>query len=89
MGVSMAMESAAVLAEELCRTDSKFLAAGLQQYVSRRRARVDRIQARSRRLARVMFAGNGLVARIRDQAIRIMVDEPLLDGVDEIMAERI
>jgi 2-polyprenyl-6-methoxyphenol hydroxylase-like FAD-dependent oxidoreductase len=89
MGVSMAMESAAVLAEELCRTDSKFLAAGLQQYVARRRARVDRIQARSRRLARVMFAGNGLVARIRDQAIRIMVDEPLLDGVDEIMAERI
>lgn len=89
MGVSMAMESAAVLAEELCRTDSKFLAACLQQYVSRRRPRVDRIQARSRRLARIMFAGNGLMARIRDQAIRIMVDEPLLDGVDEIMAERI
>jgi 2-polyprenyl-6-methoxyphenol hydroxylase-like FAD-dependent oxidoreductase len=89
MGASMAMESAAVLAEELCRTDSKFLVAGLQQYASRRRARVDRIQARARRVARVRFAGNGLVARIRDEAIRIMVDEPLLDAVDEVMAERI
>lgn len=89
MGASMAMESAAVLAEELCRTDSKFLAACLQQYASRRRARLDRIQAQSRRLARVRFAGSGLIARIRDQAIRIMVDEPLLDAVEDIMAERI
>lgn len=89
MGASMAMESAAVLAEELCRTDSKFLVACLQQYASRRRARLDRIQAQSRRLARVRFAGSGLIARIRDQAIRIMVDEPLLDAVEDIMAERI
>jgi 2-polyprenyl-6-methoxyphenol hydroxylase-like FAD-dependent oxidoreductase len=89
MGASMAMESAAVLAEELCRTDSKFLTASLQQYASRRRARVARVQARSRRIARVLFAGNGLVARIRDEAIRIMVDEPLLDTVDQVMAERI
>ena len=89
MGASMAMESAAVLAEELCRTDSKFLVACLEQYASRRRARLDRIQAHARRVARVMFAGNGLIARIRDQAIRIMVDESLLDGVEDIMAERI
>lgn len=89
MGASMAMESAAVLAEELCRVDSKFLIAGLQQYASRRRARVDRIQARSRRVARVRFAGNGLMIRLRDEAVRIMVDEPLLDAVDEVMAERI
>lgn len=89
MGASMAMESAAVLAEELCRTDSKYVSACLQQYESRRRGRVDRIQARARRLARVMFAGNGLVTRIRDHAMRIMVDEPLLDTVDEVMAERI
>jgi 2-polyprenyl-6-methoxyphenol hydroxylase-like FAD-dependent oxidoreductase len=91
MGASMAMESAAVLAEALCRTDSKFLAGCLRQYAAHRRARVDRIQAQSRRIARVMFAGrgNGLIARIRDQAIRIMVDEPVLDAVDEVMAERI
>lgn len=89
MGASMAMESAAVLAEELCRTDSEFLVASLQQYASRRHARLDRIQAQSRRLARVRFAGNRLIARLRDQAIRTMVDEPLLDAVDHIMAERV
>jgi 2-polyprenyl-6-methoxyphenol hydroxylase-like FAD-dependent oxidoreductase len=89
MGASMAMESAAVLAEELCRADSKFMAACLRQYASRRRARVDRIQSRARRVARVRFAGNNLVARIRDEAIRLMVDESLLDVVDDVMAERI
>jgi 2-polyprenyl-6-methoxyphenol hydroxylase-like FAD-dependent oxidoreductase len=89
MGASMAIESAAVLAEELCRTDSSFIITCLRQYASRRRRRVDRIQARSRRVARVMFAGNGFITRIRDEAIRIMVDEPLLDAVDEMMAERV
>jgi hypothetical protein len=35
-----------------------------------------RIQARARRVARVRFAGDSLVTRIREEAIRIMVDEP-------------
>ena len=89
MGASLAMESAALLAEELCRADSKFLTADLEQYASRRRPRVDRIQAQSRRLGRVMFAGNGLVTRLRDRALRIMADEPLLDAVGDMLAERI
>jgi len=78
-----------VLAEELCRTDSKFLIACLEQYAARRRARVDRIQAQSRRLAQVMFAGNGLVTRLRDRAMKIIADEPVLDAVDDMLAERI
>jgi 2-polyprenyl-6-methoxyphenol hydroxylase-like FAD-dependent oxidoreductase len=89
MGASLAMESAALLAEELCRADSKVLMADLEQYASQRRTRVDRIQTQSRRLGRVMFAGNGLVTRIRDGALRIMADEPLLDAVAEMLAERI
>jgi 2-polyprenyl-6-methoxyphenol hydroxylase-like FAD-dependent oxidoreductase len=89
MGASLAMESAAVLAEELCRTDSKFLIPALERFVDRRRARVDRIQSQSRRLAKVMFAGSGLVARLRDHAVRIIADEPLLDRVEDMLAERI
>jgi 2-polyprenyl-6-methoxyphenol hydroxylase-like FAD-dependent oxidoreductase len=89
MGASLAMESAAVLAEELCRTDSKFLIQCLAQYAARRRPRVDRIQSQSRRLGKVMFAGNGLVTRLRDRAVRIMADEPLLDAVEDMLAERI
>ena len=51
--------------------------------------RVDRIQARSRRVARLKLTDNGLITRVRDEAIRIMVDEPLLDTVDAVMAERV
>jgi 2-polyprenyl-6-methoxyphenol hydroxylase-like FAD-dependent oxidoreductase len=89
MGASLAMESAAVLTEELCRTDSKFLIAALEQYEARRRARVDRIQSQSRRVAKVMFAGNGLMTRLRDRAMRIIADEPLLDAMEGVLAERI
>lgn len=89
MGASLAMESAAVLAEELCRTDSKYLIKSLEQYESRRRGRVDRIQAHSRRLGRLMFAGNGLVTRLRDRAIRILADDPIVNAVDDMLAERI
>jgi 2-polyprenyl-6-methoxyphenol hydroxylase-like FAD-dependent oxidoreductase len=89
MGASLAMESAAVLAEELCRTDSKFLIHSLGQYEARRRGRVDRIQAMSRRLCRLMFADNGLVTRLRDGAVRILADEPILNTVDDMLAERI
>jgi 2-polyprenyl-6-methoxyphenol hydroxylase-like FAD-dependent oxidoreductase len=89
MGASLAMESAAVLAEEFCRTDSKLLTYALDRYAARRRPRVDRVQARARRLGRVMFSGNALVTRLRDRAMRIMADEPLLDAVDDILGERI
>lgn len=89
MGASLAMESAAVLAEELCRTDSKFLMSMLAQFVERRRPRVDRIQSQSRRLAKVMFAGNGLMTRLRDHAVRIIADDPVLEHVEDMLAERI
>jgi 2-polyprenyl-6-methoxyphenol hydroxylase-like FAD-dependent oxidoreductase len=89
MGASLALESAAVLTEELCRTDSKFLARGLRQYTARRRPRVDRVQAQSRRLGRVVFAGHGLVRRLRDRALRIVSDEPVLDTVDAMLSEQI
>ena len=89
MGASLAMESAAVLADELCRTDSKFLMTMLEQFVARRRPRVDRIQSQSRRLARVMFAGGGLMTRLRNRAVRIIADEPVLEHVEDMLAERI
>jgi 2-polyprenyl-6-methoxyphenol hydroxylase-like FAD-dependent oxidoreductase len=89
MGASLAMESAAVLAEELCRTDSKFLIAALAQFAERRRGRLDRIQAQSRRLSKIMFTGNGMMTRLRDRAVRIIADEPVLDLVEDMLAERI
>lgn len=89
MGASLAMESAALLAEELCRTDSKFLIAALEKFVERRRARVDRIQSRSRRLGKVMFAESGVMTRLRDRVVRIIADEPVLDQFEGMLTERI
>ncbi|MCB1055572.1 MAG: FAD-dependent monooxygenase, partial [Acidobacteria bacterium] len=55
IGASMAMESAAVLADELSRTDARSVERALDLYVKRRRHRVESIQTDSRRLARTMF----------------------------------
>jgi 2-polyprenyl-6-methoxyphenol hydroxylase-like FAD-dependent oxidoreductase len=44
VGASMAMESAAVLADELSRADSRFLEYSLERFIARCRARADRVQ---------------------------------------------
>nr|WP_267164503.1 hypothetical protein [Halovenus salina] len=44
------MESAAVLAGELTRTDSTYLEQALDHYVTRRRDRVDEVQQKSRQI---------------------------------------
>lgn len=54
VGASMAMESAAVLADELLRTDAKLLPRTLEFFEQRRRRRVEEAQEYSRDLARVM-----------------------------------
>jgi 2-polyprenyl-6-methoxyphenol hydroxylase-like FAD-dependent oxidoreductase len=51
-GASLAMESAAVLADELTRTDSRHLPRALERYVARRRRRVQTFRV----LARLMWA---------------------------------
>lgn len=89
MGASLAMESAAVLADELCRADSACIDLTFQQYVARRRARVDRVQARSRLLSNLMFTENRVIARLRNGAMQISVDEQLLDFVETVLVERI
>lgn len=55
VGASMAMESAAVLNDELQRVDSPRIPHALALYEQRRRKRIDAIQAESRQLARLMF----------------------------------
>jgi FAD-dependent urate hydroxylase len=62
VGASMAMESAAVLNDELLRVDTQHIPHALQMFVKRRQKRVDAIQNESRWLARVMFTQSQLVA---------------------------
>jgi 2-polyprenyl-6-methoxyphenol hydroxylase-like FAD-dependent oxidoreductase len=69
IGASMALESAAALADELSRTDATYLPNALKLYDRRRRARVEAAQTQSRRLARVMFVRNRRLAALRNRAL--------------------
>ena len=77
VGASMAMESAAVLADELTRTDSRFVTNAFERFVDRRRERVDRIQTKSRRMGSIAMLDNGVLAALRNQSVKIYSQERL------------
>ncbi|MGH3382936.1 MAG: FAD-dependent oxidoreductase, partial [Nocardioidaceae bacterium] len=85
IGASMALESAAVLADELSRTDVTYLPNALELYERRRRHRVEAAQTQSRRLARLMFLSSPRLASVRDLALRLASMEqmvgPLIKGL--------
>lgn len=70
IGASMALESAAALADELSRTDAAHVDHALALYQRRRRRRVESVQRDSRWLARTMFVGGRGVAAVRDRVLR-------------------
>lgn len=69
-GVSMAMESAAVLADELSRADSKYIEQSFESYMTRRRSRVSKIQTQSRMMGKYVFTNNRFVSSARDFMMR-------------------
>jgi 2-polyprenyl-6-methoxyphenol hydroxylase-like FAD-dependent oxidoreductase len=85
----MAMESAAVLADELSRTCARDVQRALSLYVKRRRDRVERIQDDSRRLARTMFVRSASIAHIRDLATRMYSLERLAGSIARAFDEPI
>ena len=78
IGASMALESAAVLADELSRTDRAYLPNALQLYQRRRRTRVEAAQTQSRRLARLMFLSSPRLASLRNRGLRFASMEQLV-----------
>ena len=77
IGASMAMESAAVLNDELSRADASGVLNALKLFELRRRCRVEDIQSDSRGLARMMFVRSSSIAAIRDLAARFYTLEML------------
>lgn len=69
-GAAMAIEDAAVLAEELGRGQP--LARALAAYTRRRAARVRRVQDQSRRLGRVGQWQSALACALRDRLLRLL-----------------
>lgn len=85
----MAMESAAVLADELTRTNARFVEQALSLFVQRRKKRVEKIQKASRRLARMMFLKSSLVSSIRNQMTRFYSVERLAGSIANAFDEPI
>jgi 2-polyprenyl-6-methoxyphenol hydroxylase-like FAD-dependent oxidoreductase len=89
IGASMAMESAAVLADELSRAGPRDVPLALVSYEKRRRARVEAAQDDSRKLARWMFASRGPRSWLRNRALRFMSLESLAGNVVKMHDEPI
>ncbi|MDQ2798966.1 MAG: FAD-dependent monooxygenase [Armatimonadota bacterium] len=87
LGASLAMESAAVLAEELCRADSQTLGFALDQYTVRRRKRVDKIQTQSRLYGKAMLLHSCLGKAVRDIGFRLLSEAQFFRVWENIMAE--
>lgn len=84
IGASMAMESAAVLADELSRTDAAHLGHALGFYEQRRRKRVEAAQDDSRHMARMMFIESVPLAWGRDQAMKFYSLDQLVKQIAKI-----
>lgn len=77
LGASMAMESAAVLAEELCYVDSRYIDQALRKYEERRKMRVSLLRNQARAFSEAVTADSDALAGIRNMAVRYVADGPL------------
>jgi 2-polyprenyl-6-methoxyphenol hydroxylase-like FAD-dependent oxidoreductase len=77
MGASMAMESAAVLAEELCYVDSRYIDQALRKYQDRRQDRVFGLQKQAQAFGNVVTSGNPMVTSLRNLSVRHIDDGPV------------
>ncbi|MGH6856695.1 MAG: FAD-dependent oxidoreductase [Methylocella sp.] len=75
VGASVAMESAAVLNDELSRADAAHMPNAIRFYLMRRRERVDAIQSVSRRLLKTMLPGNAVLAAGRNWLTRRLSED--------------
>jgi 2-polyprenyl-6-methoxyphenol hydroxylase-like FAD-dependent oxidoreductase len=89
IGASMAMESAAVLADELSRAEHARLSYALRFYETRRRKRVEAAQDDSRHMARMMFIETAPLAWGRDQALKFYSLDQLVKQIAKIFEQPI
>lgn len=85
VGASMAMDSAAALADELSRAQADRMGYALALFERRQRGRVEAAQKNSRDLARFMFVNSRTACMLRDQAMRFYSLERMIAGISGIM----
>lgn len=89
VGASVALESSAVLADELTRTDSRFLPSALDHYEKRRKTRAQAFQDDSRRLASMMMTNSTPAAWTRDQLMKFYTLEMLAKNIVKTLSDPI
>jgi 2-polyprenyl-6-methoxyphenol hydroxylase-like FAD-dependent oxidoreductase len=89
IGASMAMESAAVLADELSRANARSVPLALSFYERRRRARVEAAQDDSRKLSRMMFLRSPILSLARNQSVKMMSLKGLAKDIVKLLGEPI
>lgn len=89
VGASMALESAAVLADELSRTDARFLPEAFALYEKRRKERSEAAQDESHKLAAWLSTTSAALAWTRDQFLRLASEHSLADTVAKSLEDPI
>lgn len=84
VGAAMAMESAAVLADELGRTDRYHLGWALSLYQKRRQARVEHEQDDARDLAKGLFVRSALQSHLRNMALQRYSTKSFAEGIAKV-----
>lgn len=85
VGASMAMLSAAALADELSRTDSAHIEYALSLYERRNKKRMEAAQGNSRMLGRLAFVKSAPLAWGREQFLRLYTLDQALKDIIKIM----
>jgi len=86
IGASMALESAAVLDDELGRTDVRFLPSALERYELRRKPRAESFQEESRKLASMMMIESSELSWGRDQLMKFYTLDMLAKTIAKSLA---
>ena len=86
VGASAAMDSAAALADEISRADSRHMDYALDLYEKRQRDRVEKSQKNSRDLAQFMFVNTSPTAWARDKLVAFYSLKRLVTDISKVMA---
>lgn len=81
IGASMAMDSAARLADELARTRPEHVPGTLHFFANHQRPRVESVQRTSRQLAHLMFRRSPVLSRARDVVSGRLPERALTDPI--------
>ena len=85
----MALESAAVMADELTRTNAQFLPNALNLYELRRKKRAEAAQDDSRKLAAWMTTNSSALAWTRDHFMKVASVDSLASSISKSLSEPI